>query len=238
MNMYELTLIIDSSLEKKDAEVIVEKIKKTITNNKGKIIGIDAWGIRKFAYLIKRKSSGYYYFLQFEIAPDNVEKVEWTYRYEKAILRYLLINLSKEKTYFKQLEINKFKLRKKKEEEKKAKEQKEMKKKSEGLDYTTITKEAKIDDSKPREEKKAPLPLIEEVDAQEKAEPAKATPSTEETSTTEPIKKDEKKKPILNEKQNLNKETVTKISPKETKKEKQVEVKTKNDSQPGGKESA
>ena len=233
MNIYELTLIIDSSLEKKDAEAIIEKIKKTITNNKGKIIGIDAWGIRKFAYLIKRKSSGYYYFLQFEITPDNVEKVEWTYRYEKAILRYLLINLSKEKNYFKQLEINKFKLRKKKEEEKKAKEQKELKKKNEGLDYTTITKEAKTDDSKPSDENRAPMPIIEEVGIQKKAKSVTdITNKNKEVLTTEKTKKDGEQK------QKLIKKSATKSSAKETEKEKQVEGKAKNNSKPGGKESA
>ena len=233
MNIYELTLIIDSSLEKKDAEAIVEKIKKTITNNKGKIIGIDAWGIRKFAYLIKRKSSGYYYFLQFEIAPDNVEKVEWTYRYEKAILRYLLINLSKEKTYFKQLEINKFKLRKKKEEEKKAKEQKELQKKNEGLDYTTITKEAKTANVKPSGENKTSVPLIEEVSTQEKEKPPKApTSKKEKVLTTAKPKKDEEQK------QKSNQEPATEISAKEVEKEKQVKIKAKNNSKPGGKESA
>ncbi len=106
MNRFELTLIFKPNLSIEEIEKIMKDIESKIVKNQGKIISNNTWGIREFAQPIKKQKSGYYYFLQFDLIPSKVKELKQFYLYNRDILRYLLINLTKEKTYFKQLKIN------------------------------------------------------------------------------------------------------------------------------------
>ena len=60
MRHYEVMLILDPSLEDKDAKAAVDRFLTTVTSRGGTVGNIDHWGKRRFAYEIRHLEEGYY----------------------------------------------------------------------------------------------------------------------------------------------------------------------------------
>ncbi len=95
MRNYEVTFIVDPTLSndeiKSAAKKYVDMIKKD-----GKIIHIDEMGSRQLAYPIKRRNTGIYYSVEFEV--DNgviIDPMELAMRRDEALLRFLTVKLDK-----------------------------------------------------------------------------------------------------------------------------------------------
>jgi small subunit ribosomal protein S6 len=73
----------------------VARFKQLVTGNGGEIVHEEDWGLRKFAYPIKKKSSGYYHLMEFKAEPTLIQKVETEYNRDELILRYLTVTLDK-----------------------------------------------------------------------------------------------------------------------------------------------
>ncbi len=73
----------------------VKKIKKIITDNKGKIVHEENWGLRKLAYPIQKKSTGFYYLIEFKTDGSLIEKLETEYRRDERIIRFLTFRMDK-----------------------------------------------------------------------------------------------------------------------------------------------
>ena len=58
------------------------KFHGVITVNGGQIVSSEDWGLRKPAYPIQKKTTGFYYLIEFEGEGDLVEKLETQYRRE------------------------------------------------------------------------------------------------------------------------------------------------------------
>ncbi|MCE7936453.1 30S ribosomal protein S6 [Candidatus Saccharibacteria bacterium CPR2] len=89
MKDYELVVLIHPDLEI-DLEKPLNKIKKIITDNKGKIIKEDNWGKRKLAYPIKKEEFAIYVYYDIQLPGDAVEKVSSTFNITDEVLRYLI----------------------------------------------------------------------------------------------------------------------------------------------------
>lgn len=90
-NYYELTYIISPVLEDDQYEEIVEKFTEIVRDNGGEIDEVDEWGIRKFAYEMDGKSSGYYVNAYFTAPGELIEKLERALRIDDHIMRYLTL---------------------------------------------------------------------------------------------------------------------------------------------------
>ncbi|HET6527183.1 MAG TPA: 30S ribosomal protein S6 [Balneolaceae bacterium] len=90
-NYYELTYIINPVLEDDQTKEVVEKFTQFIRDNDGEIDEIDEWGIRKFAYEMDKKNSGYYVNAYFTAPGELIEKLERTLRIDDNIMRYLTL---------------------------------------------------------------------------------------------------------------------------------------------------
>ena len=91
MNHYENTFVIDAQLPD---EVIQEKAahyQEVVSANKGEILHVEVWGNRKLAYQIRKKTHGYYVFMQFSAPPEAIEEFERALRLDESILRYLTV---------------------------------------------------------------------------------------------------------------------------------------------------
>lgn len=86
---YELTVILDSEA-KKNAQTLAS-IEKEINAAKGTKVQKEDWGLKHFAYPIKKKDSGHYYFYTFETAPSRIRKLGQTLRLMGEVVRYLLV---------------------------------------------------------------------------------------------------------------------------------------------------
>ncbi len=53
------------------------------------------WGMKKLAYPIQKKSSGFYHMFEFKIDPSAITKFETELRRDERILRFLTVRLDK-----------------------------------------------------------------------------------------------------------------------------------------------
>lgn len=91
MNTYEAVVIVRANLDKEKQEKIDEEVKGVITKNKGEIGRFDNWGKRKLAYTLSKQNEAWYYFIEFNLLPQVVAKIENAYKLNDAILRVLIV---------------------------------------------------------------------------------------------------------------------------------------------------
>src|ERR1700712_944594 len=92
---YETVFILTPVLSEAQTKDAVEKFKKTLTDNGAELIHEDAWGLRKLAYPIQNKSTGYYQLIEFSAAPTLINTLETEYKRDERVMRYLTTALDK-----------------------------------------------------------------------------------------------------------------------------------------------
>ena len=90
MKLYELTVIFDSTLDDSSVQAEIDKIQKIITDDKGKVVKIDRWGMRKLAYPIDNQKRGLYVHTLFNAAPDKIDHIERDVNLSETLLRVLI----------------------------------------------------------------------------------------------------------------------------------------------------
>ncbi len=73
----------------------VEKFSKVLTDNGASIVNVEEWGLRKLAYPIQKKSTGFYSLIEFDGPAEIVKKLETAYRRDERVLRFLTFRLDK-----------------------------------------------------------------------------------------------------------------------------------------------
>ncbi len=96
MKMYETIFVLDPTLEDHNVQKEIEKIEGLITSHKGKIIKTEKWGMKRFAYPIKKKMQGYYTLIYFDGDGNISSELERSYKLNESCLRYLTV-VSEEK---------------------------------------------------------------------------------------------------------------------------------------------
>lgn len=91
MRHYEVMLILDPSLEDKDAKAAVDRFLTTVTTRGGTVGNIDHWGKRRLAYEIRHKDEGIYHLLTFEAAPDTVEEIGRVLKIDDNVMRHMAV---------------------------------------------------------------------------------------------------------------------------------------------------
>jgi len=95
LNKYETVFITTPVLSEQQIKEAVDKFKETITANGGTIEHEEVWGLRKLAYPIQKKTTGFYHLLQFEAEGSLVDKLETAYRRDERVIRFLTFRLDK-----------------------------------------------------------------------------------------------------------------------------------------------
>ena len=95
MNKYETVFILTPVLSDAQMKVAVEKFKTVLTDNGAAIVNEENWGLRKLAYPIQKKSTGFYCLLEFNAEPTIVKKLEVAFRRDERIIRFLTFRLDK-----------------------------------------------------------------------------------------------------------------------------------------------
>ena len=88
---YELTYIISPVLEDKQYPAVIQRINDLITSSGGAVAEVEEWGLRKFAYEMDKKQTGFYVNLYFEAPATAVEPIERAMRIDGEIMRYLTL---------------------------------------------------------------------------------------------------------------------------------------------------
>jgi small subunit ribosomal protein S6 len=95
MKNYETVFILTPVLSEEQMKDTVQKFIKILKDGKANIINEEQWGLRKLAYPIQHKSTGFYNLVEFEAEPDLVSKVETEFRRDEKIMRFLTTALDK-----------------------------------------------------------------------------------------------------------------------------------------------
>jgi small subunit ribosomal protein S6 len=95
INNYETVFIATPVLSETQMKEAVDKFTAIITNNKGEMISEENWGLRKLAYPIQKKSTGFYYLIEFKSDGKLIPKLETEYRRDERIIRFLTVKMDK-----------------------------------------------------------------------------------------------------------------------------------------------
>ncbi|MEE4215566.1 MAG: 30S ribosomal protein S6 [Bacteroidales bacterium] len=95
LNQYETVFIATPVLSEIQMKEAVQKFKKVITDNGGEIIHEENWGLKKLAYPIQKKSTGFYYLIEFRGPGESIEQLELQYRRDERIIRFLTFKMDK-----------------------------------------------------------------------------------------------------------------------------------------------
>ena len=95
LNHYEAVFILTPVLSDTQMKEAVEKFKTIVTSNGGTITNEENWGMRKLAYSIQKKSTGFYTLLQFDAEPTLIATLETQFRRDQRVLRFLTFRLDK-----------------------------------------------------------------------------------------------------------------------------------------------
>ena len=95
MNHYETAFILTPVLSDVQMKEAVEKFKNLLIEKGAEIENEECWGLKKLAYPIQKKSTGFYALLQFKAEPSVVAQLEVQFRRDERVLRYLTVKLEK-----------------------------------------------------------------------------------------------------------------------------------------------
>jgi len=92
---YETVFIMNPVLSEEQVAETVSKFKKFLTDHDAQIVFTNNWGMRKLAYPIQKKKSGFYFLIEFTAGPDLVSKLELEYKRDERVMRFLTVALDK-----------------------------------------------------------------------------------------------------------------------------------------------
>ena len=95
MQQYEIVIVLTPLLSDETAKEAIAKYSKVLTDNGAEIVQEDNWGLRKLAYPIQKKTTGYYHLTEFRAPGDLINKLEVELRRDERVVRFLTIALDK-----------------------------------------------------------------------------------------------------------------------------------------------
>jgi len=94
-NHYETVFIMTPVLSDEQMKEAVAKFRKILTDNGSEIVHEDNWGLRKLAYPIQKKTTGFYYLIEFKAPGSLIAKLEIEYKRDERVMRFLTMSLDK-----------------------------------------------------------------------------------------------------------------------------------------------
>ncbi len=95
MNQYETVFILTPVLSDDQMKETVAKFKNLLTDNGAEIVNEETWGLKKMAYPIDKKSTGFYCLIEFKAEPTVINTLETGYRREERVIRFMTVKLDK-----------------------------------------------------------------------------------------------------------------------------------------------
>ena len=108
MNQYETVFILTPVLSDDQMKETVAKFKKLLTDNGAEILNEETWGLKKLAYAIQKKSTGFYCLLEFKGEPTIVKTLETGFRRDEKVIRYQTVRLDKYAVQYAEKRSNKY----------------------------------------------------------------------------------------------------------------------------------
>lgn len=94
-NRYETVFIITPVLSDEQTKDVIKKFKDLLKDKGAAITHEENWGMRKLAYPIQKKSTGFYYLMEFESDPSVILPFETEFRRDERVIRFLTTRMDK-----------------------------------------------------------------------------------------------------------------------------------------------
>ncbi len=95
LKQYETVFIATPVLSEAQMKEAVAKYISFIQENGGEVVYDQDWGLKKLAYPIQKKTTGFYHLIEFKAEPAFIEKLETQYRRDERIIRFLTFAMDK-----------------------------------------------------------------------------------------------------------------------------------------------
>ena len=95
LNQYETVFIVTPVLSEAQMKEAVLKFRTLITDEGGTVVHEEDWGLRKLAYPIQKKSTGFYYLIEYTSNTEFIDKLETEYRRDERIIRFITLRMDK-----------------------------------------------------------------------------------------------------------------------------------------------
>lgn len=92
---YETVFILTPVLSVDQVKETVVNFKKFLKDSGAKLLHEEDWGLRKLAYPIQKKSTGFYYLFEYEVEGEAIEKIEISLKRDEKVMRFLTVSLDK-----------------------------------------------------------------------------------------------------------------------------------------------
>jgi small subunit ribosomal protein S6 len=89
--LYETITILSPLLTEDQLKEVASKFRDYLTQNQAEIVHEESWGLRKLAYPIKKKSTGFYTLMEFRADPSVINRLEIEYKRDERVLRFLTV---------------------------------------------------------------------------------------------------------------------------------------------------
>ncbi|GHV26017.1 30S ribosomal protein S6 [Bacteroidia bacterium] len=96
MNNYEAVFILTPVLSDAQMKEAVDKFTDFLKAEGSEIVNVENWGLRKLAYPIQKKSTGFYSLVEFKADPSVIAKLETQLRRDERVIRFLTFRQDKE----------------------------------------------------------------------------------------------------------------------------------------------
>jgi small subunit ribosomal protein S6 len=95
MNNYETVFILTPVLSEVQMKETVEKFTTLLKKEGAEIVNEENWGLRKLAYPIDKKTTGFYQLVEFKAKPETIATLEIHFRRDERVLRFLTFRQDK-----------------------------------------------------------------------------------------------------------------------------------------------
>ena len=93
MPKYEHVFICRQDLTSVQAETLAQEFKGTLTENGGKVIDSEYWGLRSIAYRMNKNRKGHYFLFKSVSDPKAVAEMERLMNIHEDIMRFLTVKV-------------------------------------------------------------------------------------------------------------------------------------------------
>ena len=95
VKQYETVFIATPVLSEEQMKETVKKYIDLLTSKGAEIVYENNWGMRKLAYPIRKKTTGFYYLIEFRAEGSVLHDLEVAYKRDERLLRFLTVSLDK-----------------------------------------------------------------------------------------------------------------------------------------------
>ncbi len=95
VKQYETVFIATPVLSEEQMKETVKKYVDLLTSKGAEIVYENNWGMRKLAYPIRKKTTGFYYLIEFRAEGSVINDLEVAYKRDERLLRFLTVSLDK-----------------------------------------------------------------------------------------------------------------------------------------------